>query len=90
MSCFGINFCVKLVNCQLWDLIFLFGRLWGSVLYKSEASHLMALRDVEATVLVVGHEGEGPVGVRVLGLLSLDGFRVNQRGRHGSNLQPRS
>lgn len=46
----------------------------------------MALKDVEATVLVVGRGGEGKVGVTVLGILPLDGFR----DRHGSHLQPHS
>lgn len=57
---------------------------------KLSAGHLMALKDVEATVLVVGHGGEGKVGVRVLGILSLDGFRASPRDRHGSHLQPHS
>lgn len=48
----------------------------------------MALKDVEATALIVGHGGEGKVGVRALGILSPDGFRVNQRDRHRSHPQP--
>lgn len=61
-----------------------------SINQKLSATHLMALKDVEAMVLILGHGGEGKVGVRGLGILSLDGFRVNQRDRHGSHPQPHS